>query len=319
MTVAVRDVSDFVAGRQLTRTGGRGTAGRFVTLIGLYAGAGLAGGTAGGVWRLAAWAAQALVILGAYSAMHEAAHRNLFAAPWANRLAGTACGVVTAVDFSLYRAYHLRHHAETSRPADPEPRLALDRGWMHAGAFALGGPVFVASLAAAAFRTALGHPTSYARPRHRRPVAVDLLATVALPVFLAMTAPRWLATWWLVPLVVSYVCLFGATAIPEHHGCAVGGDALATTRTVVSNPVFRFLFWNNNFHAEHHLSPSVPYHRLPELHAFLVDGGRHHHLERSYTRYHAKLARTLWRRHTAPGRHAAAGRHIARGRHTAAG
>jgi fatty acid desaturase len=32
------------------------------------------------------------------------------------------------------------------------------------------------------------------------------------------------------------------------------------------NPVLRFIYWNMNYHVEHHMFPMVPYHRLPELH-----------------------------------------------------
>jgi fatty acid desaturase len=32
------------------------------------------------------------------------------------------------------------------------------------------------------------------------------------------------------------------------------------------NAVHRFLYWNMNYHVEHHMFPLVPYHRLPELH-----------------------------------------------------
>jgi fatty acid desaturase len=32
------------------------------------------------------------------------------------------------------------------------------------------------------------------------------------------------------------------------------------------NPIFRFVYWNMNYHVEHHMFPMVPYHRLPELH-----------------------------------------------------
>jgi fatty acid desaturase len=33
------------------------------------------------------------------------------------------------------------------------------------------------------------------------------------------------------------------------------------------NPIFRFLYWNMNYHVEHHMFPMVPYHALPRLHA----------------------------------------------------
>jgi MocE subfamily Rieske [2Fe-2S] domain protein len=32
------------------------------------------------------------------------------------------------------------------------------------------------------------------------------------------------------------------------------------------NPVSRFVYWNMNYHVEHHMFPMVPYHALPELH-----------------------------------------------------
>jgi fatty acid desaturase len=32
------------------------------------------------------------------------------------------------------------------------------------------------------------------------------------------------------------------------------------------NPISRFLYWNMNYHVEHHMFPMVPYHALPKLH-----------------------------------------------------
>ena len=43
-------------------------------------------------------------------------------------------------------------------------------------------------------------------------------------------------------------------------------DHRLNTRTVKMNVVNRFLYWNMNYHVEHHMFPMVPYHRLPELH-----------------------------------------------------
>ena len=37
------------------------------------------------------------------------------------------------------------------------------------------------------------------------------------------------------------------------------------------NPVHRFLYWNMNYHTEHHMFPLVPYHQLPRLHALVKD------------------------------------------------
>ncbi|EBW1490438.1 fatty acid desaturase, partial [Salmonella enterica subsp. enterica serovar Enteritidis] len=35
------------------------------------------------------------------------------------------------------------------------------------------------------------------------------------------------------------------------------------------NPVSRFIYWNMNYHVEHHMFPMVPYHALPRLHALI--------------------------------------------------
>jgi fatty acid desaturase len=36
------------------------------------------------------------------------------------------------------------------------------------------------------------------------------------------------------------------------------------------NPIFRFIYWNMNYHVEHHMFPMVPYHALPRLHRLLL-------------------------------------------------
>jgi fatty acid desaturase len=35
---------------------------------------------------------------------------------------------------------------------------------------------------------------------------------------------------------------------------------------VLMNPISRFIYWNMNYHVEHHMFPLVPYHALPRLH-----------------------------------------------------
>jgi fatty acid desaturase len=43
-------------------------------------------------------------------------------------------------------------------------------------------------------------------------------------------------------------------------------DHRLNARTVYLNPVSRFIYWNMNYHVEHHMFPMVPYHALPALH-----------------------------------------------------
>ncbi|MFN3577603.1 MAG: fatty acid desaturase, partial [Tabrizicola sp.] len=37
------------------------------------------------------------------------------------------------------------------------------------------------------------------------------------------------------------------------------------------NPISRFIYWNMNYHVEHHMFPMVPYHALPRLHELIKD------------------------------------------------
>ncbi len=55
--------------------------------------------------------------------------------------------------------------------------------------------------------------------------------------------------------------LFG---LSQHAGLAENVlDHRLNARTIHMNPVFRFLYWNMNYHVEHHMFPMVPYHALP--------------------------------------------------------
>ena len=48
-------------------------------------------------------------------------------------------------------------------------------------------------------------------------------------------------------------------------------DYRLNCRTVYINPFSRFVYWNMNYHIEHHMYPLVPYPRLPRLHELVKD------------------------------------------------
>jgi MocE subfamily Rieske [2Fe-2S] domain protein len=61
--------------------------------------------------------------------------------------------------------------------------------------------------------------------------------------------------------------VFGYT---QHAGLAENVlDHRLDCRTVYMNPVNRYLYWNMNYHIEHHMFPLVPYHALPKLHELI--------------------------------------------------
>ena len=91
-------------------------------------------------------------------------------------------------------------------------------------------------------------------------VVWSLLATSWLPV-LFIGGPTFLGSWLLK--------FFGTT---QHAGLQENVlDHRFNTRTVLMNPVFRFLYLNMNYHIEHHMFPVVPYRNLPRLHDAIKD------------------------------------------------
>ena len=56
----------------------------------------------------------------------------------------------------------------------------------------------------------------------------------------------------------------------QHAGLADNVlDHRLNSRTVYMNPISRYIYWNMNYHVEHHMFPMVPYHALPRLHALI--------------------------------------------------
>jgi fatty acid desaturase len=79
-----------------------------------------------------------------------------------------------------------------------------------------------------------------------------------------------------------------AYLLAEHPGCTEDRNGLTNTRTTLTNPLVRLLMWNMPFHAEHHLYPTIPFHRLPEAHAAI--GSKLGVVQRGYLRWNVALA-----------------------------
>ena len=91
-------------------------------------------------------------------------------------------------------------------------------------------------------------------------------ATLVLAIYLSSILPL---------MLVGLPRLYGAwhhvlTGLLQHGGLADNViDHRLNSRSVYMNPFSRFVYWNMNYHVEHHMFPMVPYHALPQLHEMI--------------------------------------------------
>jgi len=176
---------------------------------------------------------------------------------------------------TAWRWSHFRHHSDTiivGRDAEIQVgrpgtirRLALNYTGVYNGV-----PALITLVKQAAGRLGL-ELVDYVPADQRRVVVRDARISVGLHLWIVAVA---LATGSVLPLLLVgaipsmlgawLMVFFGST---QHLGLAEDVlDHRASTRTVLTNPVFRFLYLNMNYHVEHHVFPTVPYYQLPELH-----------------------------------------------------
>jgi fatty acid desaturase len=111
--------------------------------------------------------------------------------------------------------------------------------------------------------------------------------SVVLALLFGWTTPL---VFWVLPQLLCQPFL-RAYVLAEHTGCTHDRNGLTNTRTTLTNAVVRLLMWNMPYHAEHHLYPSIPFHRLPDAHATLRD--RLGFLQRGYVRWNVGMVKKL--------------------------
>lgn len=210
---------------------------------------------------------------------HECGHRTAFKTRWANDVVYLVASFMDVREPVSWRWSHHRHHADTII-VGRDPEIAYQRPVKFWKIFA---DMFGLLSTWAEFKkygaNVVGRLTpseaDYVPPRETSraifwgrvhaaiwiaTIAVSIVTTSFLPLML-VGLPSLYGRWLLV--------VFGTT---QHAGLAEDVlDHRLNTRTVYMNPVLRFLYLNMNYHLEHHMFPSVPYHNLPKLHSLVRD------------------------------------------------
>ena len=203
---------------------------------------------------------------------HEAMHAILLPGEPANRVAGFLLGAPMLAGFTDMRVRHLHHHRHVGTPADVFDRSCRDfRSW-RAIVRHVFEPDRLVHFVATTLAMVQGRRVG---PHGRRTLAMArseqlLLAGLALAVLGAgaLAAPRLLLVGWLVPAFVVAPPLHFLMTAAEHLGRDPRSRHLeANTRSYRAPAWWSYLVNYDNYHVEHHLFPTVPFHRLPRLHA----------------------------------------------------
>ena len=208
------------------------------------------------------------------SRWHECGHGTAFKTRWMNNLVYYIASFMLLREPTVWRWSHARHHTDTII-VGRDPEIAVPRparlGHVLLNFFSLkSGPASLKKIFLHAMGRLSPGEASFIPEMERRKVfvAARIYLGILLAVLLACLLLRSILPAMLVGLPTFYgawlLVILGTT---QHAGLQEDVlDHRLNSRTIYMNPVLRFLYWNMNYHIEHHMFPMVPYHALPALH-----------------------------------------------------
>jgi fatty acid desaturase len=208
------------------------------------------------------------------SRWHESSHGTPFKTRWMSDVLYQSASFMVLRRPTRWRWSHTRHHTDTLVTGrDPEVAVPVptDLLGLLLNLFALkSGPRELWRVLA----NACGHMDEEEKTfvpemewhKVRREARVWVLI-YAVVIATALTTQSWLPLFYIGLPSFAGAWLYNFFGLTQHAGLPENVlDHRKNCRTVYMNPVFRFLYWNMNYHIEHHMFPMVPYHALPRLH-----------------------------------------------------
>jgi fatty acid desaturase len=231
-------------------------------------------------WAIPAFLAYGIVYASpGDSRWHECGHGTAFKTPWMNEVIYQIASFMVLRSATPWRWSHARHHTDTIIVGrDPEiitERPPIWRILLMQIFHLYGGPIEVKRFILHTFGRLETQEQEYIPSsehskvfREARVYMLIILCVIAACFYTGSILP---AMFVFLPSFYGniVVLLFG---ISQHLGLYEDVlDHRLNTRTIYMNPIFRFLYWNMNYHTEHHMFPMVPYHALPKLHEEMKD------------------------------------------------
>jgi Na+-transporting NADH:ubiquinone oxidoreductase subunit F len=213
------------------------------------------------------------------SRWHETGHGTAFKTDWMNNALYEIASFMVMRESMVWRWSHTRHHSDTIIVGrDPEiavPRppdlTAIVMSFFNLGVYQrYFSHIVLHSFGRMSADEKMYIPeVEFPRIYRRARVYVAIYVTViALSIWSRSILPL---------LLVGLTNLFGTWllvtyGLTQHAGLAENVlDHRLNCRTVYMCWIHRYLYWNMNYHVEHHMYPLVPYHALSRLHAAVKD------------------------------------------------
>lgn len=208
------------------------------------------------------------------SRWHECNHGTAFKSDWMNRVVYEMASFMVVRESVLWRWTHVRHHSDTLiTGSDPEiaaPRPPQIRRHIM-NMFNLGvWQIYIKSVTL----HALGKTTEDDRnlvPESEH-TKLFLGARIIVAIYASVIGLSIYTGSFLPLMYIGLPSIYGAWLMPiysltQHSGLKENVlDHRENCRTIYMNLVNRFIYWNMNYHLEHHMFPLVPYYSLPQLH-----------------------------------------------------
>jgi fatty acid desaturase len=211
------------------------------------------------------------------SRWHECGHKTAFKTEWMNNVVYQIASFMMIRSPIAWRSSHVRHHTDTIIVGrDPEIHAMRPPDLLR---IAL---IFCGTLDTYHLLLRMGlHASGRIDPQEATYIRkqdyskVFLVARIWILIYVAVVATSiWMVS--ILPLMlIGLPRIYGAwhgilTGLLQHLGLAENvTDHRLNTRTVLMNPISRFIYLNMNYHVEHHMFTMVPYYRLPELHELI--------------------------------------------------
>lgn len=237
-----------------------------------------------------------------FAPVHETMHQTAFASRRANAVVGWLASCPAFINAQFYACYHLAHHRHTQVPGE-DPELGAPNPGVNVPADLRSYWLRLLSVPYWRLRARVigdawrGDMSAY--PYMAAPAAPRVIASLRAMTLLVLAVAAgsallfgWRAPllYWIGPQLLGQPFL-RAYLLTEHTGCTLDRNGLTNTRTTLTNACVRLLMWDMPFHAEHHLYPSIPFHRLADAHRLI--SRKLGFVQRGYIRWNIDFARRL--------------------------